>query len=148
MNRRIYTGIFVAVVCLGIGLLTGCGSSSSKTPPPPPPPTKANYVFYASGQDTGGGTGENYYAIAGALTIDSNGKVLGGEEDYNDAFGITSPNEPNPDTIAEGGTLVTDPTTGLGTLTITSSYTSYGRLGRADLCRAVCQLQPRSDRAV
>jgi len=92
--------------------------------------TSANYVFYASGEDTGGGTGENYYAIAGALTIDSNGNVLGGEEDYNDAYGITSPGEPNtPDTIASGGTLVVDPTTGLGTLTITSSYTSTGVSG-------------------
>jgi hypothetical protein len=90
--------------------------------------TSANYVFYASGQDTGGGTGANYYAIAGALTIDSNGNVLGGEEDYNDAFGITSPNEPTPDTIS-GGTLSMDPTTGLGTLTITSSYTATGALG-------------------
>ncbi len=125
MNRRIYAGIFVAVVCLAFGLLTGCSSSSSAPPPPPPPPppTKANYVFYMSGQDTGGGTGDNYYAIAGALTIDSTGKVVGGEEDYNDAFGITSPGEPTaPDTIANDGTLVVDPTTGLGTLTITSSY--------------------------
>jgi len=130
MNRRVYTGISIAVVCLGFGLLTGCGSSSSTTPPPPPPPpTKANYVFYASGQDTGGGTGQNYYAIAGALTIDSTGKVVGGEEDYNDAFGITSLNEPTPDTISAGTLTITDPTTGLGTLTITSSYTATGVSG-------------------
>lgn len=129
MNRRIYTGIFVAVVCLGFGLLTGCGGSSSTPPPPPPPPTKANYVFYASGQDTAGGTGDNYYAVAGALTIDSTGKVVAGEEDYNDAFGITSPNEPTPDTISAGTLTITDPTTGLGTLTITSSYTATGVSG-------------------
>jgi hypothetical protein len=125
MNRRAYTGILAAVVCLAFGLLTGCSSSSSSTKTPPPP-TSANYVFYASGQDAGG---SSYYAIAGALTIDSTGKVLGGEEDYNDANGLTSPNEPNPDTIAAGGTLVVDPTTGLGTLTITSSYTSTGVSG-------------------
>ncbi|HEV2467752.1 MAG TPA: hypothetical protein VGS78_01055 [Candidatus Sulfotelmatobacter sp.] len=91
--------------------------------------TSANFVFYASGEDNGGGTGVNYYAIVGALTIDSNGNVLGGEEDYNDAFGITSPNEPTPDAIAAGGTLVLDPTTGLGTLTITSSNTNTGVSG-------------------
>src|SRR5580700_528385 len=207
MSRRVYTGIFVVMVGLSFGLLTGCSSSSSKTPPTvlisassgggqsaavgtaftnplvanvtsggaaasgvtvtfagpatgasctPSSTTattdasgnasitctanttaggpynvtatatgatgsasfaltnnavvtSANYVFYASGQDTGGGGGQNYYAVAGALTIDSNGNVLGGEEDYNDAFGFTSPNEPAPDTIAAGGTLVVDP---------------------------------------
>jgi hypothetical protein len=89
-------------------------------------------VFYVSGEEApnaNNGGFVNYYSIAGALTIDSNGNVLGGEEDYNDAFGVTSPNEPNPDTIAAGGTLVVDPTTGLGTLTITSSYTSTGVSG-------------------
>ena len=90
--------------------------------------TSANYVFFASGEDTVG-TDINYYAIAGSLTIDSNGNVLGGEEDYNDAFDITSPNEPDPDTIAAGGTLSFDPTTGLGTLIITSSNTNTGVLG-------------------
>ena len=87
--------------------------------------SSANYVFYMSGQDSA----FNYYAAAGALTIDSNGNVLGGEEDFNDAGGTTSPNEPNPDTIAAGGTLAVDPTTGLGTLTITSSYTGTGVAG-------------------
>jgi hypothetical protein len=91
--------------------------------------TSANYVIFASGQDTAGGTGVNYYDIAGALTIDSNGNVLGGEEDYNDAFGVTSPNEPDPDTIAAGGTLSVDPATGLGTLIITSSNTNTGVAG-------------------
>ena len=226
MNRRAYTGIFAAVVCLAFGLLTGCSSSSKSTPPPPtiaisassggqqletvgtpftnplvanvtsngtaatgvtvtfavpssgasctPSATTAttdssgnasitctanstggaysvtasatgattsasfaltnnailsagNYVFNVSGQDTNGGA--SYYAMVGALTIDANGNVLGGEEDYNDAFGFTSPNEPTPDTIAGGGTMVVDPTTGLGTLTLTSSYTSTGVSG-------------------
>src|SRR5260370_34756197 len=91
--------------------------------------TASNYVFSASGEDLAGGF-INYYAIAGALTVDSNGNVTAGEEDYNDAFGTTSPGEPTtPDTIAAGGTLVIDPTSGLGTLTITSSYTSVGVSG-------------------
>ena len=92
------------------------------------PVTAGNFVFSASGEDSVGGV-INYYAIAGALTVDSNGNVTAGEEDYNDAFGTTSPGEPDPDTIAAGGTLVVDPTTGLGTLTITSSYTSVGVSG-------------------
>ena len=221
MNRRVYTGILAAVVCLSLGWLTGCNSSSRRTivitatsgggqsatvgtafanplvanvtsngaaasnvtvtfaapasgasctpsantattdangnasitctanstaggpynvtasatdaTAPAnfaltnnPVVTAGNYVFSVSGQDSGG---TNYYAAVGALTIDSNGNVLGGEEDYNDAFGITSPGEPDPDTIAAGGTLVVDPTTGIGILTITSSYTSVGVSG-------------------
>ncbi len=90
--------------------------------------TAANYVFYVSGEERR--RRPVYYAMVGALTIDSNGNVLGGEEDYNDANGFTSPNEPSPDTIAAGGSLAIDPTTGLGTLTITSSYTSTGVSGQ------------------
>jgi hypothetical protein len=89
------------------------GTSSSNT-----------YVFYASGQDTFDSF-ENYYAIAGAVTIDSNGTVTGGEQDYNNANGDTSPNEPIPDTIT-GGTLTVDPTTGQGTLTLTTNNTGVG----------------------
>lgn len=111
---------------------SGASSPASYSLTSVPATTSANYVFYASGQEApnaNNGNTVNYYSIAGVLTIDSNGNVLGGEEDYNDAFGVTSPNEPNPDTIASGGTLVVDPTTGLGTLTITSSYTNTGVSG-------------------
>jgi hypothetical protein len=97
--------------------------------------TSASYVFYVSGEEAANannGGQIDYYAIVGALTVDSNGNVLGGEEDYNDAFGVTSPNEPSPDTIAAGGTLAVDPTTGLGTLTITSSYTKTGVSGKQE----------------
>ena len=77
----------------------------------------ANYVYYLSGQDSGGSA---FYAIAGAVTIDASGHVIGGEQDYNDGSSIFSPGEPNtPDTIAAtSGALVVDPTTGLGTLTL------------------------------
>lgn len=133
MNRKLYTRVFAALVCLSCGLLTGCSSSSnSNTTPPPPVVTSANYVFYVSGEEAANannGNSINYYSIVGAVTIDSNGNVLGGEEDYNDAFGVTSPNEPNPDTIASGGTLSVDATTGLGSLIITSSNTNTGVAG-------------------
>jgi hypothetical protein len=85
--------------------------------------TSSTYVFYASGEDTFEGW-ENYYAIAGAVTIDSTGNVIAGEQDYNDAFGATSP-EPSPDTIT-GGTLTVDPITGQGTLTLTTNNTVIG----------------------
>jgi hypothetical protein len=86
--------------------------------------TSSTYVFYASGEDTFEGW-VNYYAIAGAVTIDSTGNVIAGEQDYNDAFGDTSPNEPTPDTIT-GGTLTVDPSTGQGTLTLVTNNTGVG----------------------
>lgn len=42
MNRKLYTSILVALVCLAFGMLTGCSSSSSpKTTTPPPAITVA-----------------------------------------------------------------------------------------------------------
>lgn len=89
--------------------------------------TSANYVYYLSGEETINGGG-NFYTVAGAVLVDSVGDVIAGEQDYNDGYGLTSPGEPNtPDTIgATGGALVVDPTTGIGTLTLTSSNTSVG----------------------
>jgi hypothetical protein len=93
--------------------------------------TGINYVYYMSGQEApnsvNGGV-INYYAIAGAVTLDASGDVLAGEQDYNDGFGNTSPGEPTtPDTIAPAtSALVVDPTTGIGTLTLTSSNTNVG----------------------
>ncbi|MFZ0137178.1 MAG: hypothetical protein WAK89_08975, partial [Candidatus Sulfotelmatobacter sp.] len=102
MNRKLYA-ISLAAVFLAISFLTSCSSSSSSTTPPPPPPvTTTPFAFYLSGQEEIN-DGPNYYALAGAVTIDSNGNVTAGEQDYNDAFGITSP-EPSPDSIT-GGTL-------------------------------------------
>ena len=91
--------------------------------------TSSNYSFYLSGQEeinTDGGV-PNYYAIAGAVTIDSTGNVTGGEQDYNDAFGITSP-QPAGDSITDG-TLTVDATTGQGTLTLITNNTAVGVSG-------------------
>jgi hypothetical protein len=88
--------------------------------------TNQTYVYYASGQEAATG---NYYAVAGAVTLDSAGDIIAGEEDYNDGVGLTSPGEPNtPDTITPTTTpaLSVDSTTGLGTLTLTSSNTTVG----------------------
>ena len=92
------------------------------------PVASANYVFSLSGQEAINNVGGvvNYYAVTGAVTIDANGNVLGGEQDYNDAFGITSP-QPSGDTIsAAASALVVDPTTGQGTLTLTTNNATLG----------------------
>jgi hypothetical protein len=92
--------------------------------------TANTYVFYASGEEfiNGGVGAPNYYAVAGAVSIDANGDVLGGEQDYNDAFGFTSPNEPTPDTISAttGALVAVDASTGLYTLTLTTSNPNTG----------------------
>ncbi|MGA8270163.1 MAG: hypothetical protein WB919_01310 [Candidatus Sulfotelmatobacter sp.] len=94
--------------------------------------TNNTYVYYVSGQESSSSGPGHYYAIAGAVTLDSTGDIIGGEQDYNDGVGITSPGEPTaPDTITPAaGALVVDPTTGLGTLTMTSSNTSVGASGK------------------
>jgi len=77
--------------------------------------TSSNYSFYLSGLEAIN-FGPNFYALAGSVTIDSNGNVLAGEQDYNNAFGVTSP-QPSGDAIT-GGALTVDGTTGQGTLTL------------------------------
>ena len=90
------------------------------------------YVYYLSGQELIN-SGPNYYAIAGAVTIDSTGAVTAGEQDYNDGFGVTSPGEPNtPDSIT-GGTLTVDGATGQGTLTLITNNSAVGDAGTITL---------------
>jgi hypothetical protein len=79
------------------------------------------FVFYVNGTENSPayGPGPVYYAIAGAVGFDSSGKILGGEQDYNDASGFTSPGEPNPDAITPATSSMTvDTTTGTGTLVL------------------------------
>jgi hypothetical protein len=84
-----------------------------------------SFAFYLSGLEAING-GSNFYALAGAVAVDGNGNVLGGEQDYNDAFGLTSP-QPSGDAILPGSAgLMVDPTTGQGTLTLTTNNTSLG----------------------
>jgi hypothetical protein len=89
-----------------------------------------SFSFYVSGEEAIN-FGPNYYALAGAVTIDTNGNVTGGEQDYNDAFGITSP-EPSGDSIT-GGTLTVDGTTGQGTLTLITDNANVGVAGTETL---------------
>ena len=84
----------------------------------------SNYSFYLSGMESVNG-GPNFYALAGSVTIDANGNVVTGEQDYNDGTGYTFPG----DTIS-GGTLTwVDAATGQGTLTLITGNTSLGASG-------------------
>jgi hypothetical protein len=80
------------------------------------------YSFYVSGEDSK----KNTYAIAGAVAINANGTVTGGEQDYVSAGGATSP-EPTPDNIT-GGTL-TIGANSLGTLTLITNNIAVGSSG-------------------
>jgi hypothetical protein len=78
----------------------------------------SNFTFYLSGLETG----TNFYAVAGTASIDSEGTVINGETEYNDADGITS--GPGPDDIVGGALTVDD--TGQGTLMLITSNPSVG----------------------
>ncbi len=84
-----------------------------------------NYAFYVSGEDFNG-----LYSLAGAVTISANGSLTG-EQDYNDALGVTSPSGGD---MITGGNLAFDPVAGLGTLTlITNNKKNLGVNGTETL---------------
>jgi hypothetical protein len=88
--------------------------------------TTTLYSFYLTGLEGSNGV-PKFYALAGSVNIDAVGNVLGGEQDYNDGRGFTSP-EPQGDTIS-GGTLAVNASTGQGTLTLNTSNTNFGVQG-------------------
>jgi hypothetical protein len=98
--------------------------------------TSNNYSFYLSGTDIlpppASNGNYNFYALAGSVTINSSGTVVGGVQDYNEGFsaGVTSP-EPSGDTIT-GGTLTVDGT-GQGTLTLITDNAALGVSGTETL---------------
>lgn len=80
------------------------------------------YVFSVSGEEH---ISSAFYALAGAVQIDTAGNVLAGEQDYNDGpSGIVSP-EPSGDMIA-GGNLQVNSSTGQGTLVLNTKNPSLG----------------------
>jgi hypothetical protein len=81
-----------------------------------------NYSFYLSGIDA-----NNVYSLAGAVNIAANG-TLTGEEDYNDAGGITASDVP-----ISSGSLSFNPTTGLGTLILVTNNNNLGEHGTETL---------------
>jgi hypothetical protein len=109
-----------AVLALGVWVITGCGGHHHHV-------TSANYTFYATGLDLLNDfavNGPSTYSIAGVVTIDSDGNVTGGEQDYNDGFGVTSP-QPSGDKIT-GGSLTQTTGTQQGTLTIKTNNPAVG----------------------
>ena len=90
--------------------------------------TPISFAFYLSGLEALNEYENvpNFYALAGSVTVDGNGNILGGEQDYNDGLGLTSP-QPSGDTILPGtGALAVDALTGQGTLTLTTNNTNLG----------------------
>jgi hypothetical protein len=92
-------------------------------------PPNISFAFYLYGTENNGGY--KLLALAGSVIIDTSGNVISGEQDYNDANGITSP-EPGGDTIT-GGSLSVDPTTGQGTLALVTNNSSVGVSGTETL---------------
>jgi hypothetical protein len=106
----------------------GASAAASFTLTNTPGPAVGSYSFYMSGQEAINNTlGVNFYALAGAVMFDTFGNVVAGEQDYNDAIGLTSP-EPAGDTIT-GGKLSVSSTTGQGTLTLTTNNPKLGVSG-------------------
>jgi hypothetical protein len=89
------------------------------------------FSFYLSGLETINNTkGPNFYACVGSVAIDANGKVVAGKQDYNDGFGLTSP-QPSGDAIT-GGALAVD-ASGQGTLTLVTDNIALGTSGNETL---------------
>jgi len=92
--------------------------------------TITSYSFYLSGQSAAhpstGNPQINFYALAGAITVDQNGNLTGGEEDYNDANGYTYSDVLISNT---GGTLSVNSTTGQGTLVLPTNNSALGVSG-------------------
>jgi hypothetical protein len=89
------------------------------------------FVFYVNGLEAIN-SGPNYYAIAGAISFDVNGNILGGVQDYNDGYGITSPS--GGDTIAPtsgttGSMMTVNQDTGTAILTLVTNNTYVGVAG-------------------
>lgn len=97
-------------------------------------PATAAFAFYVSGTEppsSSNGSATTYYALAGAVQIDASGNVVGGEQDFIDGFGNTSP-QPQGDSIT-GGTLTLNATSGQGTLTLITNNSSLGVAGTETL---------------
>ena len=112
-----------SVMAAVTGATTTAGFTESNTAP-------RVLVFYVNGLEDSAayGPGPVYYAIAGAVGFDLSGNVIGGEQDYNDASGLTSPDEPTtPDVInPKGSSMTVDTSTGTGTLVLDVSASNPG----------------------
>lgn len=97
------------------------------------PPSQSNFAFYLSGQINDPDLSALVlYALAGSVSIDSTGVVLGGEQDYNDTDSFQSP-EPSGDAIIGGVLRVNPEVPGQGTLTLITSNSNLGVNGTETL---------------
>ncbi len=103
--------------------LTGCNFDLTNTSSAP---TSENFTFHVTGLEAiNNRVGPNFYAIAGVFIVNSTtGQIIGGEQDYNDARGLTSP-QPSGDAITDGQ-LTVDSATGQGTLTLITNNQRVG----------------------
>jgi hypothetical protein len=106
--------------------LTGCDFDLTNTSGAP---TSENFTFYVTGLEAiNNRVGPNFYAVAGVFIVNSTtGQIMGGEQDYNDARGLTSP-QPSGDAIT-GGQLTVNSATGQGTLTVITNNQRVGYPG-------------------
>ena len=91
----------------------------------------SSYSFYLSGLQVNTAPGESapyFYALAGSVTIEANGNVLAGEQDFNNGGGTTSP-QPSGDTITGGLFTWVDAAAGQGTLTLSTNNQALGVKG-------------------
>jgi hypothetical protein len=94
MNHKVYSLYLAVAVGVGLVFLTSCGTVSSSSSTTKGVGVTSTFSFYASGLEANNcatGATCNFYALAGVVTIDTNGNVVTGEQDYNDGYGITSP---------------------------------------------------------
>jgi hypothetical protein len=101
------------VIASASGLTTANFSLTNVTAGP-----SSNYVFYLGGLESAR-YGTNSYGLAGSVSIDVNGYVLAGEQDYKDDWKAASP-QPSGDSIL-GGALSVSSSTGQGTLTLVTN---------------------------
>lgn len=97
-------GLILALAACGSSSHSGSGGGGGGGNPPPPVPAlgAGNYVFSVQGTDSTGFS----YSVAGVFTVDSNGKITGGEQDFADVQFILAQDTFNPATSS--ATLAAD----------------------------------------
>jgi hypothetical protein len=115
--------LVVPIILSTLAVLAGCSSHSSPSATPPPSGnfTKGNfngtYTFSASGT---GSTGA-FFALAGSLQADGNGRITGGTLDLNDASVSTT----LPNVVITGGDYSVTPD-GRGQISLNTAQFSIG----------------------
>jgi hypothetical protein len=99
-----------------VNVSVGASSTSGSTLAP------GHFVFLVQGEISNGST----YGISGAIALDQNGNVTGGEQNYVSVGGANSP-EPGGDSITGG--KFTAATNGMATLTLITNNSAVGVSG-------------------